>query len=181
MTRGQRRLQFAAMKHPALRLLLLPLAAFACLAQVRFVQLEASWTNRVATYQAATNEIVRLQSVQRFGTFDDVEVRAPYGADWIYFAPGEEWLGALTWELYAAPASVPHNSRARVTCILRVETVNTVGTDPAQVAVVPRGEPARVELQTSADLREWSALAVTNLPPEASNRFLRVRVLAPAE
>lgn len=169
------------MKNSALRLLLLPLLAFACLAQVRFVQLEASWTNQVARFQAATNEIVRLQSVQRFGTFDDVDVRAIYGGEWIYFAPGEEWLGALNWELQAFPSFVPHNSNARATCILRVETVNTVGTDPAQVAVVPRGEPARVELQTSADLREWTALAVTNLPPQASNRFLRVRVSAPAE
>lgn len=166
------------MTNPALRLLLLPLVAFAALAQVRFVQLEITWTNSVATYQAATNEIVTLRSVQRFGTFDKVEVRAMNG-DWIYFAPGEEWMGALNWELFGFPSQVPQNSRAKAVAILRIETVNTAGTDPAQVAVVPRGEPARVELQTSADLREWAALAATNLPPEASNRFLRVRVSAP--
>jgi hypothetical protein len=169
------------MRNPALKLLAITLAGFAAHAQVRFVQLETSWTNRVDRYQAATNEVVTLRSVQRFGEFDSVEVRAPYGADWLYFAPGEEWLGGLVWQLECSPANVPFNSRARVTAILRVETVNTAGTDPAQVAVVPRGEAARVELQTSADLREWSALAATNLPPEASNRFLRVRVTVPAE
>jgi hypothetical protein len=169
------------MKNPALKLLALTLAGFACSAQVRFVQLDASWTNRVDRYQAATNEVVTLRSVQRFGEFETATVRAVHGADWIYFTPGEEWLGALAWELYCDPSNVPQNSRARVTAILRVETVNTAGTDPAQVAVVPRGEPARVELQTSADLREWSTLAATNLPPAESNRFLRVRVLVPAE
>lgn len=157
------------------------LAAFVAHAQVRFVQLDASWTNRVDRYQAATNELVTLRSVQRFGEFDTLEVRAPHGADWIYFGTGEEWLGALTWELYCSPSNVPFNARARVTAILRVETVNTAGTDPSQVAVVPRGEPARVELQTSADLREWSALAATNLPLQGTNRFLRVRVTVPGE
>lgn len=169
------------MTDPALRFLLLPLVAFAALAQVRFVQLDVSWTNRVATYQAATNEIVTLRSVQQFGQFDRLNVRAMHGGEWLYFAAGEEWLGPLTWELYGDPSNVPQNSRARAVAILRVETVNTAGTDPAQVAVVPRGEPARVELQTSADLREWAALAVTNLPPAGSNRFLRVKVSAPGE
>jgi hypothetical protein len=76
---------------------------------------------------------------------------------------------------------VPGNGTARAACILRVETVNTAGTDPAQVAVVPRGEAARVELQASADLREWAALAVTNLPATQANRFIRVKVSAPPE
>ena len=169
------------MKNPALKLLALTLAGFAAHAQVRFVQLETHETKRTDRYQAATNEIVTLRSVQRFGQFDSVDVRSYYKNDWIWFAVGEEWLGELSWELSSAPAAVPFNTSARVTAVLRVETVNTAGTDPAQVAVVPRGEPARVELQTSADLREWSALAVTNLPATTGNRFLRVRVSAPAE
>ena len=161
------------------------LAAFVAQAQVRFVQLELSATNFVARYQAATNELVRLQSVTRFGVYDNIDVWASHpSGTWIYFAPGEEFLGGLNWTFQGSPkdpSQVPGNGTARAACILRVETVNTAGTDPSQVAVVPRGEPARVELQTSADLREWSALAATNLPPQGTNRFLRVRVSAPAQ
>lgn len=172
------------MTDPTLRFLLLPLVAFAALAQVRFVQLSVDWENQVATYQSATNEIVTLRSVQRFGRFDDLDVFFHEGPATRWFAVGEEWMGANLWHLRGFPTAVanaPGNASAKAVAILRVETVNTAGTDPAQVAVVPRGEPARVELQTSADLREWAALAVTNLPPAGSNRFLRVRVSAPAE
>jgi hypothetical protein len=158
------------------------LAAFVAQAQVRFVQLEIRNATPQQRFKSATNEIVTVRSVTYFARFltgPTVTANKAGQSDPLFFSVGAEYMGELDWTFTGSAASGDPNGLA--VCILRVETVNTAGTDPAQVAVVPRGEPARVELQTSADLREWSALAVTNLPATEANRFLRVRVSAPAE